>query len=1072
MDNGNSSELVVYRASAGSGKTFTLAVEYIRLLVEQPLAYRNILAVTFTNKATAEMKERILSQLYGIAVKDKESESYLRQVMALTHFSENTVRANAREALNNIIHDYSRFYVETIDTFSVSVMRNLARELGVGTNMNIELNISDVLSETVDSMIESLDEGAEVLGWLSEYIMERIEDDKGWRVFDNIKTFAQQIFNETFIEDGQTLRQQLRDPVVVARYKGSLSNTRRTTLEQLSKYGEEFFALIAENDISLDDFKGKSRCPAVGFFTKLRDGDIDSIKISPTLVAMADNSSNWAKEGSPKYDELKSLADSRLTKLLSAAKDGYERYISCSLTLEYINDIRLLAHIDEEMKELNRVNNRFLLSNINELLHVFVKNDDTPFVFEKMGASICHIMMDEFQDTSRLQWNNFRPLLINGLSQGNNSLIVGDVKQSIYRWRNGDWNILNSELRDYFESSPIRSETLQTNRRSARAIIEFNNNFFERAWQSLCDKNRDECGENVKLLEYAYSDVRQECVDTSARGYVKVLLLPADQRGKEKKYVKNTIELLAQQVEELIAHKVAQKDIAILLRKKKYLAAIAEYFSRYTSYTLVSDEAYRLDTSAAVGIIIDALRCLSLPHLCDEENKLIIAKTAIAYRREAKKEKIDLNTILLSPAADILDKYMPKKFTERIGALLTKPLYELVEELYSIFELSNIADQDGYICTFFDAITDYCNTHSTELTHFIAYWDETLCSDTIPIGEVDGIRVLTIHKAKGLEYHTVLVPFCDWTMGAERVSSSSSSKVWCKPAAPYNGLDLVPIRYKEDMASSIYAKDYYNEKLQLCVDNLNLLYVAFTRAKENLFVWSQYSKDDSDLNKVSKLLQHVLAIKEENGTYEYGELQRATPTPQAQKTNRLLIHPESISITLQTMETSYEVCQSNGSAEFIDATKKEGREYIDRGLFLHNLFSALKTKEDVVPVVERLRFDGLIQSKEQEEEIRAKVEAVLDSPLAEEWFDGTWELFNECSIIYMEDGTTQTRRPDRVMIKDGNVVVVDYKFGKKREAYHQQVREYMCLLNKMGYSNVKGYLWYVDANDVEEVRYE
>ena len=441
----HSPELLVYKASAGSGKTFTLAVEYIKLLIQNPRAYRNILAVTFTNKATTEMKERILSQLYGIWIKDKDSDPYLQKITEELEMPQEDIRTAAGTALHYMIHDYSRFRVETIDSFFQSVMRNLARELELGANLNIELNNMEVLSDAVDSMIEKLDRQSPVLYWLLEYIEERIADDKRWNVSGEIKNFGRNIFDEGYIEKGNGLREKLRDKDCIKNYRETLQAILEEVQEQMKGFADQFFGILDTNGVKVEDLKNGSRGIA-SYFNKLQSGKLDDSVRNVTVEKCLDCPDEWVKKTSPIRNAILGLAEKELIPLLNESEKYRSRNNmlanSCQLSLRHVNNIRLLANIDEEVRELNHENNRFLLSDTNALLHNLVKEGDSSFVFEKIGTTIRNVMIDEFQDTSRMQWDNFRLLLLEGLSQGADSLIVGDVKQSIYRWRNGDWGIL------------------------------------------------------------------------------------------------------------------------------------------------------------------------------------------------------------------------------------------------------------------------------------------------------------------------------------------------------------------------------------------------------------------------------------------------------------------------------------------------------------------------------------------------------------------------------------------------------------------------------------------------------
>ena len=1069
--------LTVYKASAGSGKTFTLATEYIRLLVENPTSYRSILAVTFTNKATEEMKMRILSQLYGIWKALPESDSYLKVIEEKTGYPTQTIRERAGQGLYNLLHNYNYFRVETIDTFFQSVLRNMARELDLTTNLKIGLNDQQVEELAVDQLIADLSATDVLLQWILKYIMESISDEKSWNVISKIKRFGCTIFKDEYKNVSQALEQKMEEQGFFERYTTQLREIKKAAEERMKEIGESFFDTLEGEGLSIDDLSNKSRGIA-GFFLKLQKGVFDPSIENASVANCLGNPGKWCANGHPQRDFIVSLAESVLGNILRFAVEERSRqwylYKSADLTLRHLNQLRLLGSIEKKVRELNENNNRFLLSDTQQLLHALIEGSDSPFIFEKIGTQLEHVMIDEFQDTSTVQWQNFRVLLDEAMShEGSSNLIVGDVKQSIYRWRSGDWRLLN-DIEQQFHEQQIITLPLKTNYRSEREVISFNNHFFRHATELEYLAQKELNMGEAEQLKKAYADVVQEIPENREdAGEVRVTLIPL------KAYQEQTLQQVADTISALTARGVPQQAIAILVRVNSLIPTIAQYFqNEMPEVNIVSDEAFRLDASAAVNLLVAALRLLTHP-----DDQLMKAAIIKLYHIDVLKEQTEDNELLLS--TNDLDQLLPEAFLSQREQLLTMPLYELTERLHAIFELERLNEQSAYVFAFYDQLASYVSENTADIDSFLSTWEESLCGKTIQSKESNGVRILSIHKSKGLEYDYVICPFCDW-----QLEKPNGQILWCRPEEePFSDLPIAPIDYSsKQMMGTIYERDYLHEHLQNTVDNLNLLYVAFTRAKKGLYVIGKRSAKNSRSVLIEQCLPLVAqempeavisGLEDEKGMLVFeakaqGSQITVKNKQKASNKNPFLQPAKPVDVDFHFMESRVDFRQSNRSQAFIEADESDETErlnYIQTGSVLHQIFSTIRTTDDIEDALKQLQFEGVLYDEQiTPERITKMLRKRLQDQRVADWFSPHWTLFNECTILCTENGAVKEKRPDRVMTDGKKWVVVDFKFGSQKPEYLDQVREYMQLIRTMQpEAEVSGYLWFVYSNVIEEV---
>ena len=1109
--------LTVYRASAGSGKTFTLAVEYISLLVKDPENYQHILAVTFTNKATQEMKMRILSQLYGIANSLQSSQQYFNKVKEKTNMPDAVIRNNARAALTLLIHRYNNFRILTIDAFFQQVLRNLAHELGQTANLRVDLNNEEITEKAVDQMIESLEKGQPVLQWISTYINNSIEDDNGWNIIGKIKTFGTNIFKDFYKAHEANLKEQLSNADDFKVYETTLRKRRNDIRKTFNSKARSILNEIKNANL---DIPSNYRSGLYKYLTDSAIAPLTNKPLKAGVLKANESPQNWTSSKCAKADkqQIQTLAaevlSAQLSELIAYNNDNWNEFQSIQLTLSHLSELRLLHAIADAVDNLTKDTNRFMLSNTQALLKELIADSDTPFIFERIGARLKHVMIDEFQDTSTIQWQNFQVLLANCMAQElSQNLIVGDIKQSVYRWRQGDWGILNN-IEKSFAHQKIRLETLDYNYRSEKRIIDFNNAFWEQCVANTAKEVAQDDAEKAEIVQKAYEDVAQKTHKTTENGFVKISLYPS------KSMKEAVLEELIETIKELFNNGYGGKNqskIAILVRSKSNIQDIVNALlqSFGTEINIVSDEAFRLDASLSVNIIVSAMHLLTHP-----DDVLTRGKLVKLYNQEVLKKPLTDTDLLVSinesnniDTKNIdkkerrklateqqmakLNSQLPPEYVANRELLLGLPIVDLVDKLFMLFGLDRLEGQSSYICTLYDTLNDFLKDHTADIDDFINEWENSLSSKTIQSDEIEGIRIMTIHKSKGLEFDNVIIPFCNWEM-------EKKGTLWCetknKPA-PYNKLPLLPIDFSRDkLIGTVFEDDYKEEHFQNIVDNLNLLYVAFTRASKNLFVFGlRQGKTTLDniakgtppgnrsyaielaLRQVSEQLQgSLLSFPDDIGSeihFEYGTLVPETHEKEhAVADNPFLIKPDKHIVSIATYPQAATFKQSNKSIEFVkgeDVDPSDRTRYIKIGNVLHQLFSTIYTTADIPARLNELEQQGIIYNDEiTSAQLRTRIEDAITNPQVQEWFSKRWQLYNECTILEYNKDTNEMEehRPDRVMTDGKEFVVVDFKFGKEREEYKKQVQQYMEILIRMGHKKVSGYLWYVVKNNVVEVK--
>lgn len=827
----------VYRASAGSGKTFTLVSEYIALAISSHAgssAFAGILAITFTNKATGEMKMRILNTLWNIGNGLPQGNAYVGKIGGILggKFSAEEIRERCATTLRHILNNYDFFDVKTIDSFFQGIVGDIAAMIGYDSSLEVFLNDDEAVDSAVENIVAQAAEGKNrvLAGLLKDYIEKNLEENSSWDFRRALKRFGLNVCREAYMRNEAEINRVYGDTRAFSEIYDRLAGEK--------KKAENLISHLADS-LTIDYGKFAKGKYVRNYVAKAVKCECDGMNKS---VSAFYNGDYGKAEASP--EEM----DVWHSQFVAFEKDRarlFRRLNSADLTLKNLNEMRMLEAIDSEVKKESRDENRILLSKSQELVSEQLRDgENISFVFERAGRRYRHVMLDEAQDTSQMQFDSLWKLMSNLLAaEGNRCVVVGDVKQSIYRWRGGDWNILQGLGEKYDAEGRY---VLGDNYRSCGNIVAFNNEFFE----CVRKLRPDDIGR-------IYSDVRQ-CAKhgPAAEGCVRIFGIPSDGGDVEEE----RLETLLGNIE--LAHDagVDYSEMAILTRKNDEIYAIADYArSNDAPFRIDTREAYNLTNSVAVEIVIAAMKYV-YGEVCGSPDNVCGFFVAREYRRTcdgaAFAEPVfeDANE---DAVRGYMEKSLPPKLAKAKSSLAELPVAEMAMRLARMLRVSDIKGESQYLLTFMDYMNAYSQRNAYDLKRFFDDWDAEGAKQYIDMGADNGIKAMTIHKAKGLEFHTVFIPYCDW-----KFVPTNSSKMWCSPHGEgYDGIPLVPVGFVKKAKESIYEVDYAKEVFDVEVDNLNMLYVAFTRAKANLFV--QYAERDIkggtiNSTRISDFLVHAL----------------------------------------------------------------------------------------------------------------------------------------------------------------------------------------------------------------------
>ena len=1100
-----------YSASAGSGKTHALTAFYLSCVLHDPGAYRRILAVTFTNCAAAEMKERILRRLHELGLENEKGEEARREFAAyLCRFFPDlwpdreaaavTVRRNAPLALNNILQDYSRFTVGTIDSFFQRVIRAFAREMDIPAGYEIELEHEAVLSDAVDSLLAGVATDTRLLDWISSYVASRLDDSKGWDIRKEIMEVAGQVFREDFRQLSAGDRRRIGDYGVMAEYASRVFSIRRGFESDLKKLASEGLRIYTECGLTPDDFLLKSRGGVGESLRRYAQGD--TRRPNSYWVKAAEEGKYYAAGAKPDVvSAFRNATAGGLDEVVRKISEMFERryglYVSALAQVRTIHVIGILGAISERVREQAHDQNLFLLSDSGELISKLIADDDTPFIYEKIGAAYDHYIIDEFQDTSRIQWNNFRPLIAETLARGKDNLVVGDVKQSIYRWRNSDWRIIHSEAAQAFGEKAVRTVHLSTNYRSRENIIRFNNALFSpSSIPAFCDERL--AYEGLRIGD-VYEGSVQEGTERRPGGFVSVNLYRKSEDEGWKEKVLRDLPLV---VERLQDHGYRADDILFLCRTneegKSIISRILEYSSSCTpeqrgryNYEITSGESLLLERNPAVTLMTACLRYLTDPGSRINRSQIVRSfvlatgrDEALVYSGDGSAEPgpRDTGTLeeervppddrtgdgdMASPddgTGEIDRTPLPEGWEQKLESFRNTSLYSATEGMIRFFGLGENSANIAYISSFQDVVLTWSGRHSSDISAFVEWWDGEGCKSTLSqSNRQEAMRVMTVHKAKGLQSRVVIVPFASWEFSKP---GFSRPLLWVTEVpAPFDMMPVVLAEISSRLEESLFADGARMEKASDWLDGVNLLYVAFTRAVDALYVMAPEAALKSSASAgAGSLLNEALGRlpsdfrTRDDETVKVIECGELPPVEREDRQPRLEMSRYALSEPRGTLRL-----RTGGAlpGDEVKLAEPGGRAY---GIMMHEILSRVTTTHDIEAAVDYACTAGLMPVTGRDAAV-TRLRTMLSSERVRSWFDGSASVMTEATIILP---TGAARRPDRVMISGDTVTVIDYKFGEPSPRHRQQAADYRQLLLRMGYSDVKSWLWYVEKDIIEE----
>ncbi len=1036
--------LTVYKSSAGSGKTYTLAKEYLKLALKAPDYYQKILAVTFTNRAAEEMKERVLDFLIGISRGRHELIDVFSDELEK---SEDQIIHSAKACLSHLLHHYSLFNITTIDTFFHRIIRSFSREIGLQGSFGIELDTDKVADFITSSIYEGVEHDHDLKNWLVDFSMNGLAESKGYETKSQVSKLAKQLFEEEFkrLPQNQFASKEARRKI--KKLKSTLFKTKNLYENELIAISRAFDEAMLKAGLSIDELVYKASGPA-GFFLKLSKKEFDNL-ITKRVAAALEDPRAWTSKSGMKKDLIVHQAEvvfiPLMHKALKFMEDNDEEYYTATASLNHLFTLGLISDLSQRLIQYKKEEETIMISDLPDFLSQIIDDSSTPFIYEKVGSWYDHFLIDEFQDTSQFQWNNFKPLLEESLANGNENIIVGDAKQSIYGWRGGDSTLLLNQVYADIPQTQF-DDSKNINWRSAPNIIAFNNQLFSALPQILVD----ELGELISTSEAemilkTYAGVSQKVADIhkEEQGLVQLEFLEANQREWKELAMNKTIESIETLLEE--GHQL--NDMAILVRTNKEATEIVNHVLEHrrehqSKVEVISAEGMLLQNANVVQLLLSAFH-----HLIQPDDISLKVDLTYRYQKHVKTGTFELH----EDFASLANGGLPDSFTKYKQYLLHLPILELVEVLIRVFELDQLKDEFAYLQAFQDAVLEYSKSNRSDLRMFMEWWDDVGAQRSVQLtGALNAVEVITSHKSKGLQYPIVFVPFCNYSM------DSRAKPVWYP--SPFEENEMLPVDYKSELEKTRFVHDYQKDVVKWHLESLNILYVAFTRAERGLYVFSEKpSNTDKAYSTSNKLLWAF---------FEHYPIDGWDETSKVYKNGKLevKIRKNKDKVVCLHQYASYKWSNKLQIRKMSRAFDPQREDLREEGVLLHQILSEIIHYKDTEELLNRYECNMKI-TKADRKRFQTIFQNLWKDDLVKSWFNGEGDVKTEV-VVLPKDG--ETKRMDRVVIDGTRATVIDFKSGQQKTKDTKQLKEYATLLSDMGYI-VDGYLLYLMSGEVKKV---